>query len=166
MWQTPENLPSGGGAGLGAIFDVALCVLVVRRLRTIREHFKNVALYPHVRGVEGACSARAKEAFSQSPRNLRLQGKAHVQDGPCFARKYLKNAVFSFWGFVFVERMSEPRRIKSGEEDTKEKSNVKRVETIDPKLKPSKVTRTGRGTHCKHMKCKVLVVIHTDASAA
>ena len=36
------DLPSGGGAGAGDIFDVALCDLVVRRLRTKREHFKNV----------------------------------------------------------------------------------------------------------------------------
>ena len=41
---------------------------------------------------EETCSARAKEALS--PINLRLQGKARVQDGPRFAMKNLKIAVY------------------------------------------------------------------------
>ena len=76
------DLPSGGGAGP----HVGLSVIVVRRLRTIQEHFKNVVLYSHD-GVEEACSALAEEALTHSPRKLHPQGKARVKDGPCFATK-------------------------------------------------------------------------------
>ena len=60
------------------------------------KQFKNVTLSPHFACVQEASNARAKAALTHSPRNLRLQGKARVQDGPCFGMKILKKAVFSF----------------------------------------------------------------------
>ena len=108
-----SNSSALGRWGPGDIFDVALCVLVVRRLRTTREHFKNVVLYPHFQGAEEACSARAKEALSHTPRNLRLQGKDRVQDGQCFAIKNLKDAVLvrdSSWNVCqFRDNLGELR---------------------------------------------------------
>ena len=88
-------LLSGGGAGPGDIFDVAVFLLVCR-LRTIREHFKHVVSYPYFEGVEAACSARTKEASMHSPRYSRLQGKASVQDGLRLAMENLKRSVCWF----------------------------------------------------------------------
>ena len=79
------GISSGGGAGPGDIFDVARFSLV-RRLPTVRVVFT----LSKCKKKLAAPAEKWREPIS--PINLRLHGKARVQDGPRSALKNLKSA--------------------------------------------------------------------------